>query len=187
MVIPIQFVLFNLSAILGSAILYGDFRRAKFHQFVTFLYGCGATFAGVWIIAWTPSAPGEGEGEGAAGDAGVGQEGPRRGRREAAVVGRVVPVLRPRPSSLSLVGVSPAQVRRLFLRNALCITRKRSEWYLSLLRAVYSDCCWCGRRRSRRRLRGRTWSVVRRWGRRTRWGGGGGTVLRTGTSGGERS
>ena len=116
MVIPIQFVLFNLSAILGSAILYGDFRRAKFHQFVTFLYGCGATFAGVWIIAWAPSAPEEG-GEEAVGDAGVGPEGPRRGDRgeAAAVAGRagvvMVPVLRPRPSSLSLVGVSPAQVR----------------------------------------------------------------------------
>ncbi|ETW84543.1 hypothetical protein HETIRDRAFT_458251 [Heterobasidion irregulare TC 32-1] len=118
-VIPIQFVLFNLSAILGSAILYGDFRRAKFHQFVTFLYGCGATFAGVWIIAWAPSAPGEG-GEEAAGDAGVGPEGPRRGDRgeAAAVAGRagVVPVLRPRPSSLSLVGVSPAQ-RLLLVRT----------------------------------------------------------------------
>ncbi|KAL1740508.1 magnesium transporter NIPA-domain-containing protein, partial [Schizophyllum fasciatum] len=38
-VIPMQFVLFNLSAIVGSAILYGDFERAKFHQIVTFLYG----------------------------------------------------------------------------------------------------------------------------------------------------
>ncbi|KIY49518.1 DUF803-domain-containing protein, partial [Fistulina hepatica ATCC 64428] len=51
-VIPLQFVLFNLSAITGSAILYGDFERAKFHQFVTFLYGCTATFAGVFLIAW---------------------------------------------------------------------------------------------------------------------------------------
>lgn len=31
-VIPSQFVLFNLSAIVGSAILYGDFRKATFHQ-----------------------------------------------------------------------------------------------------------------------------------------------------------
>lgn len=51
--IPIQFVLFTLSAIIGSAILYGDFQKAKFHQIVTFLYGCAATFAGVFIIAWT--------------------------------------------------------------------------------------------------------------------------------------
>jgi drug/metabolite transporter (DMT)-like permease len=54
-VIPTQFVLFNLSAITGSAILYGDFRTAKFHQFVTFMYGCAATFAGVWVIAWVPA------------------------------------------------------------------------------------------------------------------------------------
>ncbi|KAJ3916358.1 magnesium transporter NIPA-domain-containing protein [Lentinula edodes] len=52
-VIPIQFVLFNLSAIIGSAILYGDFKKASFHQIVTFLYGCAATFAGVFIIAWS--------------------------------------------------------------------------------------------------------------------------------------
>ncbi|VDC06140.1 unnamed protein product [Peniophora sp. CBMAI 1063] len=31
-VIPAQFVLFNLSAIVGSAILYGDFRHTTFHQ-----------------------------------------------------------------------------------------------------------------------------------------------------------
>ena len=54
MVIPIQFVLFPLSAIIGSAILYGDFRKAQFHQIVTFLYGCAATFAGVFVIAWAP-------------------------------------------------------------------------------------------------------------------------------------
>lgn len=54
-VIPIQFVLFTLSAIIGSAILYGDFRTAKFHQVVTFLYGCAATFAGVFVIAWAPN------------------------------------------------------------------------------------------------------------------------------------
>ncbi|KAF7352939.1 DUF803 domain membrane protein [Mycena venus] len=53
-VIPIQFVLFTISAIVGSAILYGDFRKANFHQLVTFLYGCAATFAGVFIIAWEP-------------------------------------------------------------------------------------------------------------------------------------
>ncbi|KAK0468054.1 magnesium transporter NIPA-domain-containing protein [Desarmillaria tabescens] len=54
-VIPTQFVLFNLSAIVGSALLYGDFQKASFHQIVTFLYGCAATFAGVYIIARSPS------------------------------------------------------------------------------------------------------------------------------------
>ncbi|KAJ7276221.1 magnesium transporter NIPA-domain-containing protein [Mycena haematopus] len=53
-VIPIQFVLFTMSAIIGSAILYGDFKKATFHQLVTFLYGCAATFTGVFIIAWEP-------------------------------------------------------------------------------------------------------------------------------------
>ncbi|KAJ7742417.1 magnesium transporter NIPA-domain-containing protein [Mycena maculata] len=54
-VIPIQFVLFTMSAIVGSAILYGDFKKATFHQLVTFLYGCAATFTGVFIIAWEPN------------------------------------------------------------------------------------------------------------------------------------
>ncbi|KAG9219174.1 hypothetical protein CCMSSC00406_0001584 [Pleurotus cornucopiae] len=53
-VIPIQFVFFTLSAIIGSAILYGDFKTARFHQIVTFIYGCAATFLGVFIIAWAP-------------------------------------------------------------------------------------------------------------------------------------
>ncbi|KAF7301407.1 DUF803 domain membrane protein [Mycena indigotica] len=53
-VIPIQFVLFTISAIVGSAVLYGDFEKATFHQLVTFLYGCAATFTGVFIIAWEP-------------------------------------------------------------------------------------------------------------------------------------
>ncbi|KAF7331959.1 DUF803 domain membrane protein [Mycena kentingensis (nom. inval.)] len=59
-VIPIQFVFFTLSAICGSAVLYGDFKRATFHQLVTFLYGCGATFTGVFIIA-SESAPAQEE------------------------------------------------------------------------------------------------------------------------------
>jgi hypothetical protein len=54
-IIPIQFVLFTLSAIIGSAILYGDFKETKFHQRLTFLYGCAATFLGVFVIAWAPS------------------------------------------------------------------------------------------------------------------------------------
>ncbi|KIL68150.1 hypothetical protein M378DRAFT_196633 [Amanita muscaria Koide BX008] len=58
-VIPIQFVLFTLSAIIGSAILYGDFQKATFHQTVTFLYGVGTTFAGVFTIAWAHNAPPE--------------------------------------------------------------------------------------------------------------------------------
>ncbi len=49
--IPIQFVFFTLSAITGSAILYGDFKKAGFHEMITFLYGCAATFAGVFILA----------------------------------------------------------------------------------------------------------------------------------------
>ena len=66
--------MFNLSAIVGSALLYGDFKKATFHQLVTFLYGCGATFAGVFLIAWSPSphpSPSDGE---SAGDIGGEEE-----------------------------------------------------------------------------------------------------------------
>ena len=49
-VIPIQFVFFNLAAILGSAILYRDFEDISFHQFITFLYGCATTFLGVFFL-----------------------------------------------------------------------------------------------------------------------------------------
>ncbi|KAA1466270.1 DUF803-domain-containing protein [Dentipellis sp. KUC8613] len=92
-VIPTQFVLFNLSAIVGSALLYGDFKRAKYYQFVTFVYGCLATFAGVWVIASGPSSERTGVEEG---------QQRRRGKARVAVV-------RPRGSTLSLVGLSPAQ------------------------------------------------------------------------------
>ncbi|KAI0248708.1 magnesium transporter NIPA-domain-containing protein [Lactifluus subvellereus] len=108
-VFPTQFVLFNLSAILGSAILYGDFRTAKFHQFVTFVYGCAATFAGVWIIAWEPTS------RDLSMDKTIGDVEPGLLVADgvAAVgVGRKpgnVPVLRSRRSTLSLVGISPAQ------------------------------------------------------------------------------
>ncbi|KAI0291710.1 magnesium transporter NIPA-domain-containing protein [Russula brevipes] len=111
-VIPTQFVLFTLSAILGSAILYGDFRRAKFHQFVTFVYGCAATFAGVWIITWVPAPeePSAGPNDlGGASDEETdlfasdglpvgGGVGPKPGN---------VPILEPRRSTVSLVGISP--------------------------------------------------------------------------------
>ncbi|KAK7695567.1 hypothetical protein QCA50_000203 [Cerrena zonata] len=54
-VVPTQFVLFNLSAILGSAIPLRRLQKATFHQLITFLYGCGATFFGVFLITWNPS------------------------------------------------------------------------------------------------------------------------------------
>ncbi|KAF8974374.1 magnesium transporter NIPA-domain-containing protein [Flammula alnicola] len=132
-VIPIQFVLFTLSAIIGSAILYGDFQKAKFHQVVTFLYGCAATFAGVFIIAWTPKGSGRGDLEdvtaepddtNTSGDPalattpdgahlGLGTIGRRR--RATLVLPSGVtspgdtPVLRNQRSGIGMMGISPAQ------------------------------------------------------------------------------
>lgn len=49
-VIPTQFVLFTLSVILGSAILYRDFERTEAANAGEFIGGCALTFAGVWLI-----------------------------------------------------------------------------------------------------------------------------------------
>lgn len=49
-VIPIQFVIFTLSVIIGSAILYRDFEKTTSEQAVTFIGGCVLTFFGVFLI-----------------------------------------------------------------------------------------------------------------------------------------
>ncbi|KAK4501910.1 hypothetical protein PRZ48_007719 [Zasmidium cellare] len=50
MVIPTQFVLFTLSVIIGSAVLYRDFEREAPGDAVKFVSGCALTFFGVWCI-----------------------------------------------------------------------------------------------------------------------------------------
>ncbi|KAG6890894.1 hypothetical protein C0995_000851 [Termitomyces sp. Mi166 len=117
-VIPVQFVLFTLSAILGSTILYGDFKRAKFHQIVTFSYGCAATFLGVFIIAWAPSSElGDPENGPHSDFAGVNSgDSPRlglHGRSRATLIlpsdSRDAPGARIQHNNVSLLGLSPAQ------------------------------------------------------------------------------
>ncbi|KAI6359867.1 hypothetical protein MCOR25_006912 [Pyricularia grisea] len=49
-VIPIQFVIFTLSVIIGSAVLYRDFEHTNAEQAVTFVGGCVLTFFGVFLI-----------------------------------------------------------------------------------------------------------------------------------------
>jgi len=49
-VIPIQFVLFTISAIIGSAVLYNDFADMDFWKFTGFFIGCILTFTGVYFI-----------------------------------------------------------------------------------------------------------------------------------------
>ncbi|KAF8639988.1 hypothetical protein AX17_001234 [Amanita inopinata Kibby_2008] len=124
-VIPIQFVLFTLSAIVGSAILYGDFKKAGFHQTVTFLYGVAATFAGVFTIAWAPNNNQQPSVERIAGvtnatppnDESRGGIGRRRRMTLVGSGGRDVPSLRRRNSNMNLVGLSPA--KHLLLVNSL--------------------------------------------------------------------
>lgn len=50
MVIPTQFVMFTISVIVGSAILYRDFEREDAGDAVKFIGGCALTFFGVWCI-----------------------------------------------------------------------------------------------------------------------------------------
>ena len=111
-VIPAQFVLFNLSAIVGSAVLYGDFRKATLHQMVTFLYGCGATFAGVFVLTTGPGEKGDELDE-------------ENARGERVVIlppstpsprPRATPMLRRKTSRISILGLSPAQ-RVLLVRS----------------------------------------------------------------------
>lgn len=47
---PTQFVLFTISAIVGSAVLYRDFADMDAHRLVNFLFGCLTTFAGVFTL-----------------------------------------------------------------------------------------------------------------------------------------
>ncbi|CAD6456920.1 29546641-b066-46d2-abd9-b8e29d684a55 [Sclerotinia trifoliorum] len=49
-VIPVQFVIFTLSVITGSAILYRDFEKVTSENAVKFIGGCLLTFFGVWLI-----------------------------------------------------------------------------------------------------------------------------------------
>eukprot|EP00834_Sanchytrium_tribonematis_P002634 NODE_85_length_22232_cov_1.318619.p18 type:complete len:165 gc:universal NODE_85_length_22232_cov_1.318619:19611-19117(-) len=49
-VIPIQFVLYTLFAIISSAILFNDFDGLNTNQMLLFLIGCSSIFIGVYII-----------------------------------------------------------------------------------------------------------------------------------------
>ena len=49
-VIPVQFVMFTLSVIIGSAVLYGDFEKAQPENVIKFVGGCLLTFFGVFLI-----------------------------------------------------------------------------------------------------------------------------------------
>jgi hypothetical protein len=49
-VIPTQFVLFTISTIVGSAILYDDFKELGASKIMQFVFGCMLTFLGVYFI-----------------------------------------------------------------------------------------------------------------------------------------
>ncbi|ORY34603.1 magnesium transporter NIPA-domain-containing protein [Naematelia encephala] len=49
-VIPTQFVFFSMAAIIGSAVLYQEFRGVAFSRFVNFAFGIATTFFGVHLL-----------------------------------------------------------------------------------------------------------------------------------------
>jgi hypothetical protein len=79
------------------------------------MYGCAATFAGVWIIAWAPTPNGTSTGSnGASNDAETDGYRPFVPDCSGGGLSRKpgnVHVLESRRSTVSLVGISPAQVR----------------------------------------------------------------------------
>ena len=60
-VIPTQFVLFTLSVIIGSAVLYRDFESADAERFGKFIGGCILTFLGVYLITSARANGGDGQ------------------------------------------------------------------------------------------------------------------------------
>lgn len=50
MVLPVHFVLFTISVIVGSAIAFQEFKNTDAAHFALFVIGCGFTFIGVWLI-----------------------------------------------------------------------------------------------------------------------------------------
>lgn len=71
MVIPTQFVMFTLSVIIGSAVLYRDFERTTTEQAFKFVGGCALTFLGVYFITSGRNDDSEDDGD----SAGEGEEG----------------------------------------------------------------------------------------------------------------
>lgn len=59
-VIPTQFVMFTISAIVGSAILYREFDNMEAHRLINFFFGCLTTFAGVYILTRAKNEEGNG-------------------------------------------------------------------------------------------------------------------------------
>ena len=71
-VIPVQFVMFTLSVIIGSAILYRDFEKTTGDSVGKFIGGCLLTFFGVYLI--TSGRPSHDDEEEVEDDAAEGQE-----------------------------------------------------------------------------------------------------------------
>ncbi|KZW04038.1 DUF803-domain-containing protein [Exidia glandulosa HHB12029] len=109
-VIPTQFVGFNLSAIVGSAILYRDFENVTFHQMLSFVNGIGMTFLGVWILATRASVVTLDEEDDDGGRDHPGDVEAGFGRGEVPIVPvSAIPITLRKKSSTTALGISPGQ------------------------------------------------------------------------------
>lgn len=120
MVIPTQFVMFTLSVIIGSAILYRDFERESPEDAGKFVGGCALTFLGVWCITSGRSDDGDGDEESDVGDEAEEEDAvdlvdhedvpdkQRRGSTNAS--SKSVPSKGARANSFSSVGIPPSLV-----------------------------------------------------------------------------
>ncbi|KAE8219251.1 hypothetical protein CF319_g7021 [Tilletia indica] len=80
-VIPTMFTLFTIMAIVGSAVLYRDFEDMDAHRLINFLFGCGTTFAGVFLLTRRhDDDDDQGEARGSDGNMGQGEEAAREHR-----------------------------------------------------------------------------------------------------------
>ncbi|KAK4051476.1 hypothetical protein OIO90_004690 [Microbotryomycetes sp. JL221] len=55
LVIPIQFMTFSLSTIVGSAVLYREFDNVDLPTLLNFAFGCALSALGVWLITKDPA------------------------------------------------------------------------------------------------------------------------------------
>ncbi|KAL7425254.1 hypothetical protein Q5752_000942 [Cryptotrichosporon argae] len=123
-VIPTQFVLFSVSAIIGSAVLYQEFRGLNFSRFVNFVFGIATTFFGVYFLTSSPSS--------SPNSASSSPDSPSTRLATLARIAEDTPLLLPRPATAS-TAVSPRRVFRRASSSQLLTPGLSSQAGLLLL------------------------------------------------------
>lgn len=81
-VIPTQFVFFTISAIVGSAVLYQEFRDITISRMANFLFGIATTFLGVFLLTAKFATQSESSQDGGEEDVGVDGNGGSEGEED---------------------------------------------------------------------------------------------------------